>query len=197
MPFPRTLAMAIPFLLIAQMPALAEPAQADIAITLGYYEQDIQWNASYQSFSFNGTLTLDDPLNREIDVSLYVVPPAGWSATCEPAINKFYHPGERGFTCTARYPFQATNMSGNITVHGVATWRGDTVATNQSWPFAVRLTRLPVEKYTNLTNPHKIDFTTRLENILPHLAALAVIVAAAVAGVAAWRWRRRRREAGP
>lgn len=195
MPFPRSLPLFISFLLVAQVPVPAEPARANISLSLEYYEKDLQWNATDQSFSFNGTLTLEDALNREIDVSLYVVTPAGWSATCEPAINKFYRPGERTFTCTARYPYQTTNMTGNITVHGMASWRGDTVATNQSPPFTASVTRLPVEKFTNLTNPHKIDFTTRLENILPHLELLAVIVAAVAVAAAAWRWRRKKREA--
>jgi len=198
MPFTRTLAVMIPFILAAQLTGAAVPERPlTIAITLETFEADVLWNASEQYVVFNGTLTLDDPVQREIDVSLIASAPAGWSAGCSPDIIKFHSAGERSFTCNVHIGVVRGNMTGNITIDGTAYWRGDVMATNRSPAFSVHVTRLLVEKPYNMTNPKKIDFTTRLENILPHLAALGVLMATVVAVAVVWRWRRNRREAGP
>jgi len=54
-----------------------------------------------------------------------------------------------------------------------------------------------VEKFYNISNPHKIDFTTRLENIWPHLTVLAVLVATVAVVTVVWRWRRKRKDRAP
>lgn len=198
MSFARVLAIMIPFLLAARLPVAAEPERPlAITISLETYEADVLWNASGQYLIFNGTLTLDDPIQREIDVSLFTVAPAGWSATCSPEVHKFHSAGERSFTCNYRMADVRGNMTANITVQGTAYWRGDVVATNQSLPFTVYVTRLPVEKFYNISNPHKIDFTTRLENIWPHLTVLAVLVATVAVVTVVWRWRRKRKDRAP
>ncbi|MBM4249784.1 MAG: hypothetical protein FJ149_10220 [Euryarchaeota archaeon] len=197
----RVLAILVPLLLLFDAPAPAEPERpASISIALEATGMDVVWNASGRWYEFNGTLSLDDPLQLDIDVSLFTMPPPGWSAACKPEVHYFRGSGERPFTCSFKMADSTVNMTGNITVQGLAYRRGDVVASNTSPPFTVRVTRLPVEKYFNLTNPHKIDYTTRLEDILPHLGALAAIVTAVAAAAVAWRRRRRRmtgRGAGP
>jgi hypothetical protein len=175
------------------MPAGAAPERpVSITITLETSEADLLWNASEQYVYFNGTLTLDDPVQREIDVSLFTTAPPGWSALCSPEVNKFHSAGQRNFTCSVHPGNVRENMTGIITIQGMAYWRGDSVASNQSPPFSLHVTKLVVEKNYNLTNPRKIDFTTRIENILPHLTVLAVLVATVAAAAVVWRWRKRR-----
>ena len=193
MSFARALAIMIPFILVAQMPAGAAPERpVSITITLETSEADLLWNASEQYVYFNGTLTLDDPVQREIDVSLFTTAPPGWSALCSPEVNKFHSAGQRNFTCSVHPGNVRENMTGIITIQGMAYWRGDSVASNQSPPFSLHVTKLVVEKNYNLTNPRKIDFTTRIENILPHLTVLAVLVATVAVAAVVWRWRKRR-----
>jgi hypothetical protein len=191
-------AVMISFLLLARLPADAARAERPISITitLETFEAAVLWNASEQYVNFNGTLALDDPVQREIDVSLFASTPACWSAVCSPEIMNFHSAGDRSFTCNVHIGVVRGNMTGDITIEGTAYWRGDVMATNRSPAFSVHVTRLPVEKYTNLSNPHKIDFTTRLENILPQLTVLSVLVAAVAVVVVGWRWRRKRRRSG-
>ena len=195
MAFARTLAVILPFLLAAQMSAAAAPERPlTIAITLETFEADVLWNASRQYVNFNGTLTLDDPAPREIDVSLFTSAPAGWSAECSPDIIKFHSAGVRSFTCNVLIGVVQGNMTGNISRVGVAYWRGEVMAANQSPVFSVHVTRLLVEKSYNMSNPHKIDFTTRLENVLPQLTGVSVLAAAAVVAAVAWRRRKKRKD---
>jgi len=197
MAFARSLALIIPVLFMFQLPVSAAPERPlSIAITLETFEADVLWNASEQYVNFNGTVTLDDPASREIDVSLFTSAPAGWSARCSPDIIKFHSAGDRSFTCNVHIGAVRGNMTGNITIDGVAYWRGDVMASNQSPVFFVHVTRLPVEKFENLSNPHKLDFTTRLENVLPHILGLSASAATVAVSVLVWR-RRRRRKARP
>ena len=193
MAFARTLAVILPFLLAAQFPAAAAPERPlTIAITLETFEADVLWNASRQYVSFNGTLTLDDPVSREIDVSLFSIAPAGWSAECSPDVITFRSAGVRSFTCNVLIGVVQGNMTGNITIDGVAYWRGDVMAANQSPVFSVHVTRFLVEKPFNMTNPHDIDSTTRLENVLPQVLGLSAIGATVAVSLLVWRWRRKR-----
>ena len=198
MSFARVLAIMMPFLLAAQFPVPAEPTlPISVTIVLETYEADVVLAASEEWISFNGTLVLEDPLQREIDVSLTASCPAGWGASCDPPIHKFYTAGEKAFTCNVRVAGVKGNMTGTIVIQGMAHWRGEALASNLSPPLVINVTKLPVQPSSNQSGLQGPDFQKRLGSILPQLTVIAVLVAAVAVVAVAWRWRRRRRSERP
>jgi len=183
---------------VAQLPVAAEPTlPISVTIVLETYEADVVLAASEEWISFNGTLVLEDPLQREIDVSLTASCPAGWGASCDPPIHKFYTAGEKAFTCNVRVAGVKGNMTGTIVIQGMAHWRGEALASNLSPPLVINVTKLPVQPSSNQSSLQGPDFQKRLGSILPELTALALLVATVAVIAVVWRLRRKRREAGP
>jgi len=198
MSFAQVLAMIIPFLLAAQLPVAAEPTlPISVTIVLETYDADVVLAASEEWISFNGTLVLEDPLQREIDVSLTTSCPAGWGASCDPAIHKFNNAGERSFICNVRVAGVKGNMTGTMVIQGMAYWRGEALASNLSPPLVINVTKLPVQPSSNQSSLLGPDFQKRLGSILPELTMLVLLVATVAVIAVAWRRRRKRREAGP
>jgi hypothetical protein len=198
MSFARTLAAIIPFLLVAQFPVPAEPtAPISVTITLETYEARVSVNTTEGWAAFNGTVALEDPLQRDIDVSLLASGTSGWGVSCSPSILTFSRAGELPFTCNVRITCVGSNTTGTVVIQGMAYWRGEALVSNLSSPLVINVTRLPVQQSPNQTSLHGLDFKKSLENSLPELTVLSVLVAATVVVAVVWTRRRKRKAREP
>jgi hypothetical protein len=194
MSFARALAVMIPFLLVARLPAAAEPtAPISVTIALETCEAQVSVNTTEGWATFNGTVALDDPLQRDIDVSLLASGTSGWGVSCSPSILSFSRAGELPFTCNVRITCVGSNTTGTVVIQGMAYWRGEALVSNLSSPLVINVTKVPVQQSPNQTSLHGLDFQKRLESSFPELVVLSVLVAAGAVVVVGWRWRRKRR----
>jgi hypothetical protein len=154
-------------------------------------------NASEGWAAFNGTVALDDPLQRDIDVSLLASGTSGWGVSCSPSILSFSRAGELPFTCTVRITCVGSNATGTVVIQGMAYWRGEALVSNLSSPLVINVTKTLVQQSPNQASLHGLDFQKRLESSFPELVVLSVLVAATVVVAVVWTRRRKRKAPEP
>ena len=180
------LVLMLTVLLLPQ--AGAAPVNAVVRIWLSPPEIDVNAGFHDQYIVFNGTVSVDDTLDRELTVILQPLMSYPLGVACSPDYVVFRGSGSAPFNCTVKIPAKTNNLTSAVYVNAQAHYRTDIVGANQSPPVTVVVGALTAPA------PHEdsfgIAYVSRNAGMLPVIVFLAVVVAA----VSVWAAARRRRQ---
>ena len=182
---------ALPLLLL---PVLLLPccqaAPVNAVVKVDLYPAEANIDAGYQDqyFAFNGTVSVDDSLERELTVILQPVMTYPLGGSCSPDYVVFTGSGAAVFKCTVKVPAKTNNVTSAVFVNAQAHYRLDIVGTNQSPLVNVIVGALPPPDAK--VDDFYFGYPSGSIGLLPAIIALAVVVAA----LSAFLFVRRRRK---
>lgn len=173
---------------------LAQAAPVPVVLNIVLSPPEMSAAASYhdQFLLFNGTVVVEDPLNREFYVRLQPVITYPLGGTCSPDYIVFTGSGTVPFNCSVKVPAKSQSLDSVLFVNAQAHYHSDVIGTNQSQRVQITVGALPPA--TTPANDPLFGYSSSNVGMLPVIVLAVVLVAAVSAWAAARRRRRLRNE---